>query len=337
VGRSVGRTRDRFSYRPRTLDVYAVAEKSPSQPPTGETLSALWTPSIQRASRGDVESLRPAIGVVTESKLHPPRARREWIQRPQLVAELAAAARRPVVLVAAPAGYGKSTLVTQWFDSPHPPDQGAWVCLDPGDNDPTQLWSHIATALARAGCLIEQNVAEFVAMSATAVLTRVVPRVLAALAAHSDPLALVLDDCHVVRSPECCEQLDYLIDQLPPQVHLVLIARSDPALRLGRLRVDGRLSEIRSKDLSFSADEVTAVLRTEGVYLSPAAITELVRRTEGWPAAVYLAALSVRRRDDAAEFVHELSGNNRFIADYLSEEVLGRSATTSPRPTPPPD
>jgi LuxR family maltose regulon positive regulatory protein len=231
--------------------------------------------------------------------------------------------RLPVVLIAAPAGFGKSTLVTQWHESVATTD-AAWLCLDPGDNDPARLWSHLATALQRAGCALGVNVAEFIATSATATLTRVVPRMIDALEALGRPLTLVLDDCHVIRSAACSEQLDYLLDHLPAAVHVVLIARSDPALRLGRLRVEGRLSEIRTKDLSFSADEIRAVLQVEGVQLTDPAVAELARRTEGWPAAVYLAALSLDGRDDPDEFVHELSGNNRFIADYLTEEVLNR-------------
>jgi len=229
-----------------------------------------------------------------------------------------------VVLIAAPAGFGKSTLVTQWYESVAAADPTAWLCLDPGDNDAARLWSHLATALQRAGCVFDVNMAEFIATSSTAMLTRVVPRVIDALEALGRPVTVVLDDCHALRSAACCEQLDYLLDHLPEAVHVVLIARSDPALRLGRLRVEGRLAEIRTRDLSFTSDEIRAVLQGEGVRLSAAAIAELARRTEGWPAAVYLAALSLGGREDPEEFVHQLSGNNRFIADYLTEEVLNR-------------
>ena len=144
------------------------------------------------------------------------------------------------------------------------------------------------------------------------------------MAAYPASLTVVLDDLQVIRHRECTEQLDHLISRLPDQVHLVLISRSDPLLRLGRLRVEGRLTEIRSADLAFAPDEVAAVLRAEDVELSDTTLRELVRQTEGWPAAVYLAALSLAGRSDADAFVRRLSGSNRLIADYLSEEVLSR-------------
>jgi LuxR family transcriptional regulator, maltose regulon positive regulatory protein len=267
---------------------------------------------------------RAAVDSVIESKLHPPPVRAEWIARPRLVAALERSMSLPVVLLAAPAGFGKSTLVTQWHESVAAAGPAAWLCLDPGDNDPVRLWLHLATALQRVGCAFDVGMAEIIATSGTTMLTRVVPGIIEALERIDRPVTVVLDDCHVIRSVACREQLDYLLDHLPEAVHVALIARSDPALRLGRLRVEGRLSEIRTKDLSFTADETRAVLQVEGVQLTASAVDELASRTEGWPAAVYLAALSLGGRDDPEEFVHELSGNNRFIADYLTEEVLNR-------------
>jgi LuxR family maltose regulon positive regulatory protein len=264
-----------------------------------------------------------AVGRVLEEKLHPPAARAEWIERPRLLRQIAKGLDHPVLLVAAPAGYGKSTLVTQWVGS-RDAGTAAWVYLDPADNDPTRLWTHITAALERVGCRLDVDVAGFVAGSSTAILTHVLPRVVEVLAACPHALTVVLDDLQVLRNGECCDQLDYLIGRLPDRVHLVLISRSDPQLRLGRLRVGGKLADIRTGDLSFTADEVAAVLRAEDVTLSEAALRELVRQTEGWPAAVYLAALSLVNRTDAEDFVRRLSGNNRLIADYLSEEVLSR-------------
>ncbi len=289
-----------------------------------ESLTFEQGPTVTRRRPREATVERAAVASVIESKLHPPLVRAEWIARPRLVDALARAIRLPVVLIAAPAGFGKSTLVTQWHRSSGADDLTAWVCLDPGDNDPARLWLHLATALERIGSAFDVDMAELIASGATSMLDRVVPRIIDSLAALDRPVTLVLDDCHVIRSAGCCEELDYLLDHLPGNVHVVLIARSDPALRLGRLRVDGRVAEIRTKDLSFNADEIQAVLGVEGVRLTPSAIGGLANRTEGWPAAVYLAALSLHGRDDPEEFVHQLSGNNRFIADYLAEEVLNR-------------
>jgi LuxR family transcriptional regulator, maltose regulon positive regulatory protein len=266
----------------------------------------------------------PDADSIDESKLHPQVPRIEWIQRPRLLARLSKAVQQPITLVAAPAGYGKSTLVAQWFDDPEAPGLKCWVGLDPGDNDPTRLWAHVATALERIGCWGEPSAADYVASMSTAISTRVVPRVVDAVSTSSDPVTIVLDDCHLLRSAECSEQLDRLVEHLPPNAHLILIARADPALRLGRLRVDGRLSEIRSKDLAFTTSETRALLEAADIELADSSLEELERRTEGWPAAVYLGALTLHGRPDPDEFVDELVGNNRFIADYLSEEVLNR-------------
>lgn len=255
-----------------------------------------------------------------------PPARAGWIVRPRLLRLLDPAVESSVVLVAAPAGYGKTTLVSQWAVSGGA-GTVAWVTLDPADNDPTRLWAHVAAALERAGCVMDANVAEFVAMSSTAILSEVVPRVAEALAAHPGAFTLVLDDCHVLHEPHCGEQLDQLVTLLPAQARLVVVSRSDPALRLGRLRVEGRLVEIRAGDLAFDAGEVDAVLRAAGVAVSQPELSALLERTEGWPAAVYLAALSLVGREDADALVRALSGSSRFIADYLSEEVLDRQGT----------
>ena len=139
-----------------------------------------------------------------------------------------------VLLIAAPAGYGKSTLVTQWVDTPEA-GTVAWVRLDPGDNDPTRLWAHVAAALARVGCPVDVGVGG----NSAAFLTVVLPRIVEALTAYPGPLTVVLDDLQAVRSRECCDQLDELIARLPDHVHLVLISRADPPLRLGRLRAAG--------------------------------------------------------------------------------------------------
>jgi ATP/maltotriose-dependent transcriptional regulator MalT len=271
-----------------------------------------------------VEPASGALDSLDESKLHPPAARDEWIARPRLLDKFDQATHHLLALVAAPAGYGKSTLVTQWFRSDRAPETKAFVRLDSGDSDPTRLWTHLAIALERAGCAVSANVQEFIATSAATVLTRVVPLVLSAIRAHPRPVTLVLDDCHLLRSAECWEQLDHFVERLPEHAHLVLITRSDPDLRLGRLRVEGRLREIRAADLSFTTPEVSAVLTVDGIQLSDSSVAELVDRTEGWPAAVYLATLSLRGRHDPDRFVHQLSGSNRFIADYLTEEVLTR-------------
>lgn len=261
----------------------------------------------------------PVEGVV-EGKLHPPAVRAEWIGRPRLLRQVTRAMERRVLLITAPAGYGKSTLLTQWAATPEA-GPVAWVRLDAGDNDPTRLWAHVVVALVGVGCPVDVGVG---AGNSDAFLTVVLPRIAEALAAYPGPLTVVLDDLQTVRSRECRHQLDEMIARLPDQVHLVVISRADPPLRLGRLRAAGEVAEIRGNDLAFTAGEVAAVLQATHVTLSETALGELVKVTEGWPAAVYLAALSLIDRAASDEFVHALTRSNRFIADYLSEEVLAR-------------
>ena len=262
------------------------------------------------------------IDHMLEAKLRPPALRSEWVARSRLLDNLRHAAERPVTLISAPAGYGKSTLVTQWLASGSRPATVAWISLDAADNDPARLWSHIATALDRAGCIIPRDVAGFIAAGASDLTTSVLPMIIDAIAARFAHITLVIDDFQLV-SADCSPTFDFLIEHLPVKAHLVLISRSDPALRLGRLRAAGKLSEIRADDLAFNVEEASSLL-SHHVRLPTESVSELMRRTEGWPAGLYLATLSLAGRADPSEFVHHFSGNNRFIGEYLTEEVLSR-------------
>jgi LuxR family transcriptional regulator, maltose regulon positive regulatory protein len=264
------------------------------------------------------------VDSILEAKLRPPPTRSEWLIRTRLLDKLEHAARRPVTLVAAPAGYGKTTVVTQWLASHSRRATVAWISLDASDNDPVRLWTDIAMALDRAGCRIARDIAGFVASGGHDMLTAVLPRIVDAIAELPKNVTIVLDDFHYVRSAHCSEQIEFLIKHLPKRTHLVLMTRVDPALRLGRMRAAAQLSEIRADDLAFNAQEASSLLVADGVQLSSDAVSELMRRTEGWPAGLYLATLSLAGRSDPSEFVHHFTGNNRFIGDYLTEEVLGQ-------------
>jgi LuxR family transcriptional regulator, maltose regulon positive regulatory protein len=268
-------------------------------------------------------SRQPADSIL-EAKLRPPQTRSAWVMRSRLLEELEHATQRAVTLIAAPAGYGKTTVVAQWLASDLRPKIVAWISLDTADNDPVRLWTNIATALARAGCDIARDIVGFVAAGGNDVLTVVLPRIVDTLAALPSDITVLIDDFDIVRATECNEQIDFFVKHLPPNAHVVLITRSDPTLRLGRLRAAGQLSEIRADDLAFNTREASALLVSDGVQLSSEAVSELMQRTEGWPAGLYLAALSLTGRADPSEFVHTFSGNNRFIGDYLTEEVLSR-------------
>ena len=272
----------------------------------------------QRAGSMSVDSF-------LESKLHRPPTRGELVERSRLCDLLDRAATRPISLVAAPAGFGKTTLVAQWLSSRRPATaSAAWVSLDAGDNDPGRLWGNVAAALERAGCVLGHDVATFMALNNGQVMTGVLPRLLNALAAMPDEILIVLDDFQFVREAACHDQVEFLVEHLPPQAHLLITTRADPGLRLGRLRAAGELAEIRADDLAFNTAEASALLALQDVRLSDDALALLMQRTEGWPAGLYLATLSLSGRDDPDEAVRQFSGGNRFIGDYLTEEVLNR-------------
>lgn len=281
---------------------------------------------MSRSSAVEPAVEQPASRVVDaflEAKLNAPPTRDEWVPRSRLLDQLDASVHRRLTLIAAPAGYGKTTLVAQWIASGRSPS-AAWVSLDEGDNDAGRMWTHIATSLKRAGCALESDLFSIMAAGSAEALSGLLPQLVNALAAMPDEVVLVLDDFHLVTSPACHEQVAFLIEHLPSQAHVVVLTRADPSLRLGRLRVAGDLSEIRADDLSFSSHEASSMLLHEQVSLSDESVGDLVRRTEGWPAGLYLAALSLVDRTDPDTFVGEFTGDNRFIGDYLTEEVLSR-------------
>jgi LuxR family maltose regulon positive regulatory protein len=272
----------------------------------------------------ELDSAQKSVDSFLEAKLHWPPLRENWVARARLLDQLDRAASRQVALVAAPAGYGKTTLVAQWLASKGETTAAAWVSLDSADNDPGRLWTHVAAALERAGCLTAADLAPFRAAVRGNLMTGVLPRMVNALAAMPHEIMILLDDFHFVREPACHDEIEFFIEHLPPQAHLMIITRADPGLRLGRLRATGELAEIRANDLVFDADEASALLAVEHVQLGSDAATQLMQRTEGWPAGLYLAALSLSGRTDPDAYVRQFSGGNRFIGDYLTEEVLSR-------------
>ena len=259
-----------------------------------------------------------------ESKLHRPRARTGDVPRARLIERLERAGDARLVLVSAPAGFGKTTLVTQWLA--HGTRPVAWVSLDGRDNEPTGFWRYVLAALrsAHAG----------IGAGAQALLDQPRPAVDAALDALVNELhglpedtVLVLDDYHLVESAEIHEQVAFLVDHLPAGLQLVLGCRADPLLPLARLRARGELAEVRAADLRFTAAEATTYLTDAmGLPLTEQQVGTLEDRTEGWIAALQLAALSMRDRADTAGFIADFAGDDRYVVDFLVEEVLSRQA-----------
>ncbi|MBN1250211.1 MAG: hypothetical protein JXC32_21280 [Anaerolineae bacterium] len=250
-----------------------------------------------------------------------PPTRADFVPRPHLIERLNSrlhSSRHRLILVSAPPGFGKTSLLAAWAQQAESPV--AWLSLDPADNDPSRFWSGLHRALTSRPS--ESSTAEVGPKpvepeAAFAAVARDVEDV-------SCPWALVLDDYHVITEPRISDRLLFLLEQLPPQAHLVLATRADPPWPLGRLRARGDLLELRTKDLRFAPDEVRAFLRAStNSGLSDADIATLDSRTEGWIAGLQLAALSIRDRDPHT-FIHNFGASHRFILDYLVEEVLDR-------------
>jgi LuxR family transcriptional regulator, maltose regulon positive regulatory protein len=259
------------------------------------------------------------------TKLHVPRPRPGFVPRLRLVEALGEGLARRLILVCAPAGSGKTTLLADWARSGH--RAVAWLSLDAADNDPVRLWRHVVAALDQARPGIGERVGPLLGPPAPASFEGLLTELINELAAQrgDGEVLLVLDDYHLIDAQPVHGSLRFLLEHLPPGLHLVLASRADPPLPLARLRAGGQLAELRASDLRFTAAEAAALFReSAGAHLPPAAVAALAARTEGWVAGLHLAALSLRRQADPAGFVTAFSGSHRYVLDYLAEEVLDR-------------
>ncbi len=271
------------------------------------------------------------------TKLFVPTPRRNALARPRLVERLRRGSEARLILVCAPAGFGKTTLLTQWLGrSPADPRTAAWLSLDAADRDPATFWTHVVAALRTVLPGVGPGAPEQLASSSSQVPVVLADLVndLAAdmaddlsgdLAAAPEDVWLVLDDYHLVDSRELRDDMTFLLDHLPPQLHVVLGTWADPDLPLSRWRARGELVEVRAADLRFTPEEAADYLGgAAGSALTPGDVAALTQRTEGWIAALQLAALSIRDREDVAGFVARFAGDDRYVMDYLVEEVLDR-------------
>jgi len=259
---------------------------------------------------------------VLTTKLHLPSPRPGFVPRARLLDRLTEVPPGELTLVCAPAGFGKTALLADWARGG--PLPVAWLSLDEGDDDPARFWRYVAAAVDQVRTGIGEQLAALLdppPRSFEAVVTALVN----GLAAGSGPVALVLDDYHVIQAPPVHGSIAFLLGHLPPQLRLILSTRSDPPLPLARLRGGGQLVELRAGDLRFTAEEAAAVLHAAlGASLPEATVAALTTRTEGWAAGLQLASLSLRGRDDPGGFVATFTGSHRHVLDYLAEEVLDR-------------
>ena len=290
------------------------------------------------------------------TKLHFPAAHPDWVSRPRLIRALNDALRpgHRLILISATAGFGKTTLLSNWIRTlttsfpSREPEEGdnvnhpsgmrsiAWLSLDEGDNDPARFWTYFVAALKSArGELVDTIVSSAALMprhsSQPPAIEVTLTVLINEMVAQTEPLIIVLDDYHVITSSAIQDAMAFLLEHLPSQTHLVIAARADPPLPLARLRARGQLTEIRASDLRFTSEETDAFLnRRMGLGLSKEDTAELEKRTEGWITGLQLAVLSMQGRKDVSDFIATFDGSHRYVMDYLFEEVL-KAQTTEAR------
>ena len=281
-------------------------------------------------------------GPLLVTKLYIPPLRSELVPRPRLVARLNQAIEPPgpgggrfarrLTLVSAPAGFGKTTLLSEWLHSRReatPPLQAAWLSLDAGDNDPARLLAYVVAALQGLKPGLGGAALSAYRSPQPPPTEAVLAALINELAELAAPAVLVLDDYHLIEAQAIHDLLAFLMEHLPPQAHLVIATRADPPLPLARLRARGQLAEVRAADLRFAPDEAAALFnQAMGLPLTAKEVAALEARTEGWIAGLQMAALSLERRrqeqgaPDLSGFVQAFAGDDRYVVDYLVEEVL---------------
>ena len=272
---------------------------------------------------------------ILATKLHIPSPRPAIVLRARLLDRLHVSLQRrsTVTLISAPAGFGKTTLVSEWLSTLTSASQAgtraAWLSLDEGDGDLARFLTYLVAALQTVAADVGRGVLAALQSSQPPPVEALLTSLLNDLAALANDFVLVLDDYHVIDSQPVDLALAFLVEHLPAQLRLVIASREDPPLPLARLRARGQLTELRAADLRFTPAETAEFLnRVMGLNLSAADIAALENRTEGWIAGLQLAAISMQGRSDAARFIASFTGSHRFVLDYLIEEVLQRQ----PRP-----
>lgn len=263
--------------------------------------------------------------VLLQTKLFIPSIRRTLVPRPRLLSRLDAGRKGKLSLVSAPAGFGKTTLIVHWLQQQEHP--ATWLSLDEDDDIPLRFFTYLLAAMGKIDPDLGRDLATALRSTSPPDETAVISILLNDLAAHERPFILVLDDYHLITSETIHAALAFFIDHLPPWLHLVITSREEPPLPLPRWRVRGQLTEIRAADLRFTLAEAAQFLKeTMGLSLTDTAVADLESRTEGWVAGLQLAALSLRKNQDAERFIAEFVGSERQVADYLLQEVLWQQA-----------
>jgi LuxR family maltose regulon positive regulatory protein len=262
---------------------------------------------------------------ILATKLYIPPPRPQLVPRPRLIERLNAGlhAGRKLTLIAAPAGFGKTTLLSEWVTHSQRPI--AWLSLDENDNDLARFLTYVVAALQTIDASLGADALDLLGARQPLPAERTLTALINDVAGRPQDIILVLDDYHLIEIPPIQDALSFLLDHLPRQLHLALASRSDPPLPLARLRARGELTDLRAADLRFAPDEAASFLnQVMGLGLSAENVAALETRTEGWIAGLQMAALSMQGREDIGHFVQAFTGSHRYIIDYLVEEVLQR-------------
>lgn len=269
-------------------------------------------------SSGSAKRDRSGLRVI-EPKLMPPRVHPGTLRRARLLALLDGEGETSLTVVNAGVGYGKTTLVRSWCVER--PEAVVWVTLDPADDDPVRLWTHLATAVERLGEGVGSGALAALAIRGADV-EAAIDELMNGLVSYGRPATIVLDDLHTVGSDTSLLSIRHAIERLPVNARLLAATRSEPRIGLARLRARRALAEIRARELAFTVDEASELVAHEGIALSGESVELLVERTEGWPAGLYLAVLWLRDLDDPNQEVRAFAGSAREVGDYLTDEVL---------------
>lgn len=256
-----------------------------------------------------------------QTKLHPARAQAGLVERERIMTALDEIMTRRLTLISASAGFGKTTAIVAWLE--RATVRSAWLSLDAGDNSLERFVHYFVAALQTVDSTAGASVRALIESGASPSATAMIDSIINDIARRDDPLVLVLDDYHVITDTDINDAMSYLLEHAPEGLHLVMTSRADPSFALSRLRVRKQLLEIRASDLRFSVDESAALFReTLPLELSDEHVAALQKKTEGWIAGLQMAGLSLRGRDDVDGFIADFTGADRYVLDYLIEEVL---------------
>ena len=319
LGKSADLTLTRLEHIAGVLSAQSEAQTRPPVSLAGGTNS-----EVDTTQHPMLAQQRTPLHPLLATKLHVPRPRTHLVLRSHLIERLQQGVARPLTLVSAPAGFGKTTLLAQWLAQSG--RSAAWLSLEAEDNDPTRFLAYLIAALQTLDPHLGTTALALLHTSQPAPPETVLAMVTNDLVSREGgDVVLVLDDYHVITVDPIQRGMTFLLEHLPPQMHLILATRADPPLPLARLRAQGQLCEVRAAELRFGTTEASAFLQAVmGLDLPVEAIATLERRTEGWIAGLQLAALSLQGRADVPAFLAAFTGSHRYVLDYLSDEVLVR-------------